>query len=55
MLIPDYAKIQKNNTDYQWMQGRYMTLKQEYSTGIAILKPMPPPQQSASPQRQVRR
>ena len=49
------AKIQKNNTDYQWMQGRYMALKQEYSTGIAVLKPMAPPQQSASPQRQVRR
>ena len=49
------AKIQKLNTDYQWMQSRYMVLKQEYSTGIAILKPMVPPQQSASPQRQVRR
>ena len=31
------AKIQKHSTDYQWLQGQYAQLKQDYSQGIQIL------------------
>ena len=39
------AKIQKHNTAYQWYQGQYAMLKQEYNQGIQILVSGGMPQQ----------
>ena len=39
------AKIQKHSVDYQWLQGQYQMLKQDYMQGIAILKGGGEPQQ----------
>ena len=41
------AKIQKHTVDYQWLQGQYQMLKQDYMQGIAMLKGggQPSPQQ----------
>ena len=41
------AKIQKHSTDYQWIQGQYAQLKQDYNQGIQLLVAggVPQPQQ----------
>ena len=31
------AKVQKNSVDYQWYQGQYAQLKQDYNQGIQLL------------------
>ena len=31
------SKIQKHNTAYQWYQGQYAMLKQDYNKGIQAL------------------
>ena len=49
--LQDYsAKIQKVSTDYQWMQSRQQSLKQEYAQAFAMMAP--PVQQQ--PQQQAR-
>ena len=38
--LGDYsAKINKLNTKYQWAQGRYVTLRQEYNDSFGLLAP----------------
>ena len=36
-LVSYNDKIQKNSVDYQWLQGQYTQLKQDYNQGIQIL------------------
>ena len=42
------AKIQKQSTDYQWKQGQYIQLKNEYSQGLQILTSGNLPQQQGA-------
>tara|TARA_R100001594_G_scaffold1363_1_gene5880 strand:- start:546 stop:2174 length:1629 start_codon:yes stop_codon:yes gene_type:complete len=51
--IQNYSvKLQKHNQDYQWLQSRYVALKEEYNAAFVLMRPPAPP---ASPQQQVRR